>query len=71
MSTELKPTMDRNDAKILMTQYWGGAKYGTCIQLTGENDYIVLDKPAAKRLIEALNEWVEGIRSEANEDEKS
>ena len=71
MSTELKPTKDMNHETISLTQFWGGRDYGTCIQMTGKNGYIVLNRSAALDMIDALNEWVGGDRPEADEDEKS
>lgn len=71
MSTELKPVKDRNGNNILMTQFWGGSKYGICLQLTGKEDYISLNRETAQGLIDALKEWVMADRPEATEDEKS
>lgn len=71
MSTELKPTKDMNDETVFLTQFWGGRNYGLCLQITGVNGYIVLNRSAAMDIAEAINEWIGGDRPEATEDEKS
>jgi hypothetical protein len=71
MSTELKPTKDMNEETIHITQFWGGRNYGRCIQITGKNGYIVLNRSAAMDMAEAINEWIGGERAEAEEEEKS
>lgn len=64
MSTELKPVKDRNGEDILMTQFSGGRVKGLCLQLTGQDDYITLDRTSARNLADALIEWLDGKRSE-------
>jgi len=71
MSKELKPVTDRNGEYIFMTQFWGGRVKKECLQLTGTDDYITLDRESATELVEALQEWLKGERPEAEEEETS
>jgi hypothetical protein len=71
MSTEMKPTKDMNGDTVFITQFWGGEKNGRCIQITGKDGYIVMNRAAAMDMAEAINEWIGGDRPEATEEEKS
>lgn len=71
MSTEMKPTKDMDGDTIHITQFWGGRDYGMCIQMTGKNGYIVMNRSAAMDIAEAINEWIGGDRPEATKEEMS
>jgi len=71
MATELKGT-DSLTGKIYMTSYYGGKANGRCVQLTPEfkvtawgERYIQLTEDQARELARALNEFVIGVREEA------
>jgi|FreactcultureFD7_1027221.scaffolds.fasta_scaffold01388_6 hypothetical protein len=71
MATELKGTKSLN-GEIFMTSFYGGKANGRCVQLTPEygvtvcgERYIQLTEDQARELARALNEFVIGVREEA------
>lgn len=66
MSTELKGTEALN-GPVMLTRYWGGQENGQCVQVTpkwGET-YLSLTKCQARDLAQALTEFADGVREEA------
>lgn len=71
MSTELKGVKSLN-GEVYMTSFYGGKTNGRCLQLTPEfgvtawgERYIQLTEDQARELARALNEFVIGVREEA------
>ena len=64
MSTKLKPIkLDLSPNPLLITQFYGGTKLKTCVQLTqyldnaGKHQYIQLNKRDARKLAKYLIIW--------------
>ena len=69
MSTEMQAVEDRN-GEVSLTQFYGGAHAGACLQVTGHKLYVSLTKDQAKDLAVALMRWVNGELPEFEYTEK-
>ncbi len=65
MSTNYKPYPGLEE-RFYLTQFWGGAKRGPCLQITQPGHCIQLTKAEAAALAEALRDWIAGGLTEAD-----